>query len=482
MADLTFRLLVKDDGTAVVGKFADKVGDTANKTKKSTNKMTKGFKNTSKGIKASTVATIALGVAIVGLGVIAAKRIFSLGVAASAAARDFEEAKQKFGVVFQSVAVEATKLRDSLANDFGLSTVAATELLSATGDLLTGFGFTDKQALELSGTVNKLAVDLASFSNLEGGAARASEILTKALLGERDSLVSLGVKISEEQVKAQLLADGKDKLTGASLQQAKASAALTLILKATIKAQGDFQRSSTSLANQQKILSGRFEDLLVVIGEKINPVINKLTGEAIKIIKATKEWADANGEAISQGFKDGLVFVLKSFNLVVTVVGTLVQTFFSAKAIFNSVLALMLDGAAAIIGAYGGAAVTIKRTFFSIISTVASGINELLEPLFPLIARFDRDFALAINSVAAEAGGVAINFERAGKAIKDFTKTEVITNLENLATGFRTTAKEATDAIFKIEDFTNKIIGLSDKLKGLILIYIPDRKPTININ
>ena len=89
-------------------------------------------------------------------------------------ASDFEEANQKFGVTFRGVSKEANKMRKDLIKSYGLSSLAATDLLASTGDLLTGFGFTRESALDLSGQVQKLSVDLASFQNLQGGAERAS--------------------------------------------------------------------------------------------------------------------------------------------------------------------------------------------------------------------------------------------------------------------------------------------------------------------
>ena len=62
-------------------------------------------------------------------------------------------------------------------------------------------------------------------------------ILTKAYLGERDALTSLGIKISEADVQARLAANGQDELTGAALEQAKAVATQQLIFEKSTDAQ-----------------------------------------------------------------------------------------------------------------------------------------------------------------------------------------------------------------------------------------------------
>lgn len=65
-------------------------------------------------------------------------------------ASDAEETYSKFGVVFGDVMGEANKAASLLAQNYGLSELAARTLLSATGDLLTGLGVTAGIALELS--------------------------------------------------------------------------------------------------------------------------------------------------------------------------------------------------------------------------------------------------------------------------------------------------------------------------------------------
>jgi hypothetical protein len=127
-----------------------------------------------------------------------------IGLAAGAAvklASDFEETNSKFNTVFSSIQEQAQQTADEFDRSFGLSSLAARQLLSDTGDLLVGFGFTETSALNLSKQVNELAVDLASFTNFSGGAEGASLALTKALLGERESIKQLGIAITEADLK-----------------------------------------------------------------------------------------------------------------------------------------------------------------------------------------------------------------------------------------------------------------------------------------
>lgn len=210
--------------------------------------------------------------------------IIGLGVVFTKAASDAEETLAKFDTVFSEVGKKATETAESLSKDFGLSSRASKELLGDTGDLLTGFGFTSKSALQLSKDVNELAVDLASFTNFSGGAKGASAALTKALLGERESVKSLGISILESDVKAKILAlKASGKLTNESERQQKAIATLAIAVEQSKNAIGDFARTQDSLANRTRIFQARLDDLMVSFGQILIPIALKLVNAITEV-------------------------------------------------------------------------------------------------------------------------------------------------------------------------------------------------------
>lgn len=215
--------------------------------------------------------------------------ILGLGAVIVKLASDAEEAGSKFDTVFNPVLERATIAAKDLADSYGLSSLKSKELLGDTGDLLTGFGFTADSALDLSVDVNQLAVDLASFTNFSGGAEGASAALTKALLGERESLKSLGISILEADVKARVLTLAQQGLTFETERQAKAYATLQLAQEQSGNAIGDFARTQDSFANQTRILKGDLQDLAIAFGEELLPA-------ATDLIKDIKE--------VVQGFAD----------------------------------------------------------------------------------------------------------------------------------------------------------------------------------
>lgn len=202
------------------------------------------------------------------------------------AARDAVETRSKFNTVFRDVAKESQAAADQLAKDFGLSGTKARQLLGDTGDLLSGFGFTGKAALDMSKKVNELAVDLASFTNFSGGAEGASAALTKALLGERESLKSLGIAISEQNVKDRALKLAKEGQRFESVRQAKAIATLSLAMEQSKNAIGDFARTKQDLANQERILGSRLQDTRESLGKLLLPLYLKITKIIRQVVEA----------------------------------------------------------------------------------------------------------------------------------------------------------------------------------------------------
>ena len=219
-------------------------------------------------------------------------------------ASDAEETASKFGVVFSNISDDANAAAKNLVDNFGLSSTAAKTLLSDTGDLLTGFGFTQESALDLSNQVSTLAVDLASFTNYSGGAAGASAALTKALLGERESIKSLGIAITEADLKSYIEDQGKS--YEAATRQEKAQATLALAIRQSGNAIGDFARESDSYENVQRRLQARFQDLGAELGQNLLPALSNL------------------GLAFLESSKDGGV-LMKLFNQITKVIGNVVN-------------------------------------------------------------------------------------------------------------------------------------------------------------
>jgi len=216
------------------------------------------------------------------------------------AAIDAQETFSKFDAVFEDMGGAAEAAAQQFMDSFDLAEVTAKQMLSATGDLLTGMGATKDVALDMSLKVNTLAADLASFTNYSGGAEGASNALTKALLGERESVKALGIVIREEDVQNRLAAAGKDKLTGAAMLQAKAEATLQIAMEQSKNAIGDYARTSENASNTLKRAGEETKALQVAVGTLLMPSVadladvwGKVAGAIADVITKSNELREA---------------------------------------------------------------------------------------------------------------------------------------------------------------------------------------------
>lgn len=191
-------------------------------------------------------------------------------------ASDMNEEVAKMNVVFAGAGDKAFELRDKLHDAYSMSYLESTRLMARTGDLMVSFGANADQAADMAFQINSLAADMVSFKNIEGGVEAASDAMTKALMGERESAKMLGIVIKESDVQARLAKEGKDSLTGAAKNLAVAETTLKMIYESQKSALGDLERTQFSYANQQRQAKAALDDLGLAIGSVLLPIWNKL--------------------------------------------------------------------------------------------------------------------------------------------------------------------------------------------------------------
>lgn len=164
------------------------------------------------------------------------------------------------------------------ANAMGLTESAAVGLAAGMGDLLVPMGFTREEAANMATETTGLAGALSEWSGGTTTAAQASEILTKAMLGERDGLKSLGISISAAEVEARLLQKGQEDLTGAAKQQAEALATQELIMEKSTDAQAAFADGSSNLLRSQAELTAQMAEGKDMLANAMIPVLGGVLG------------------------------------------------------------------------------------------------------------------------------------------------------------------------------------------------------------
>lgn len=205
---------------------------------------------------------------------VGATAVAGLAISSIQAASDWDEALSRSNTVFGRSADEIEAWAETASSSFGQSKTEAISAAGSFGNMFTQLGVGEETAADMSMTMTELASDFASFHN-----ADISDVLTAqeaAFRGEYDALQRFVPTINAATVEQKALEMGLADVNGELDQQDKALATYQLMMEGAGDAMGDFDRTSGSLANQQRELSAKFEDLRIELGEKLLPIATSI--------------------------------------------------------------------------------------------------------------------------------------------------------------------------------------------------------------
>jgi hypothetical protein len=190
------------------------------------------------------------------------------------AASDLNETVSKSQQIFGTASKSVEQFASNSAKQFGMSKKTAIDAAASFGTFGKAAGLTGEELGTFSTDLVALSADLASFSNTTP--EEAAMALGAALRGEAEPIRKFGVLMDEASLKQEALALNLISTTKEALTpQQKVLAANALILKQTADAQGDVARTSSSAANQQRIMSATLEDVQAKLGEKLLPAFQQ---------------------------------------------------------------------------------------------------------------------------------------------------------------------------------------------------------------
>jgi hypothetical protein len=173
------------------------------------------------------------------------------------------------------------------AKAFGLSQTESLKAANAYGNMFTTVGLGEKDVTKMSKATVQLAGDMASFHDQDP--TEMLQNLRSGLSGEAEPLRKFGVLISDAAVKQKAYQEGIAK-SGSELTEAqKVQARYALIMDQTTKAQGDFARTSDSVANQQRTLAAQNENTAASFGQVLLPVTQDLMKLLSKLVGVIDE-------------------------------------------------------------------------------------------------------------------------------------------------------------------------------------------------
>jgi murein DD-endopeptidase MepM/ murein hydrolase activator NlpD len=212
-------------------------------------------------------------------GVAAAFSVGAITDFVSSAVDGAGKAEQSMGALDSVFKGSAGKMKDwskDAAKNVGLTGNEFADLSVLIGSQLKNGGTAmDK----LAPKTNALIGMGADLSSMFGGSTKdAVDALSSALKGERDPIEKYGVSLNQSKIDAEAAALGFEKVGGALSGEATQAATLSLITKQTADAHGNFAKESDTFAHKQEVMSAKWEDLKVKIGEQFMPALSGAFG------------------------------------------------------------------------------------------------------------------------------------------------------------------------------------------------------------
>ena len=227
-------------------------------------------------------------------GVFATKAIADFGIKCLGAASDVEEMENKFNVVFDGITDQVDSWADTFSNAIGRNKNEIKGYLADNSNMLVGMGATREEGAELSQQMVSLALDLASFNNLNE--ADAVEKMSKAMMGETECAKSLGAVLNDNTRALAMEQLGMQGKYSALSELEKMQVNYQAILMQSTDAVGDAERSADSYANRIRGAKAKIEEFCQTIGSFLLPAGASVVGIFTNMLDKVIEFVSGLGE------------------------------------------------------------------------------------------------------------------------------------------------------------------------------------------
>lgn len=203
-------------------------------------------------------------------------------------ASSIEEMQNKFDVVFGDMRNKVDKWAQEYSDAIGRNKNDIKTYLADQQNLLVGFGMTRQAGAEMAEQMTSLALDLASFGNMDETAS--VNAMTKAVMGESEAAKTLGAVLNDS-TRAQAMATLGLKGTYDKLDQlTKMQVNYQAILQQSPDAIGDCQRSLDSYESTKKRYIAKLKEIKTIVGQFFLPTYQKILSIGAKGLTMIRDW------------------------------------------------------------------------------------------------------------------------------------------------------------------------------------------------
>jgi len=205
-------------------------------------------------------------------------------------ASEAEEMQNKFDVVFQGMNETVEEWAKNYSDAIGRNANDIKTYMADMQNLVVGFMGTDmrQEAYELTQSMTTLALDLASFNNIDEGIA--VNAMQKAVMGESEAAKTIGAVLNDvtrAEAMHQLGLKGKyDALDQATKMMVNYQA----ILLQSTDAVGDCERSLGSYRSTLIAFQSKLKEIKTIVGQFFMPTAQKILQIGTKGLTVVRNW------------------------------------------------------------------------------------------------------------------------------------------------------------------------------------------------
>lgn len=225
--------------------------------------------------------------------VFAFSKLVDFGKQAIDLASDLDETQNVVDTAFGNMTDMVEAFADTAIEKLGLSRLAAKQMASTYMAMGKGIGVADEASAQMAINATARAADIMSFYNLT--ADRANTMMKSVWTGETESFKAIGVVMTEANLQNFAYQNGINKKISAMTEPEKVQLRYNYVMEQTALADGDFAKTSGSWANQVRMLSEKFKELLSILGtgliQVLTPIVQTLNTIVSRLITVAQSLA-----------------------------------------------------------------------------------------------------------------------------------------------------------------------------------------------
>lgn len=330
------------------------------------------------------------GIAKAGLGAVitasaaAGTALTAAGTYAVGLASDLTEVQNVVDVTFGDNASTINDWAKSAAESFGMSELQAKQFNGTMGAMLKSMGLTNDEVLNMSTSMSGLAGDFASFYNLDP--QEAFDKIRSGISGETEPLKQLGINMSVANLEAYAMSEGIKTAYSEMSQAEQATLRYNYLMQVSADAQGDFAKTSDSLANQLRILKLNASDTAAAIGTDLMPMVQ----DGVSMLNGM---ITDLGTAYETGGIDGLTSAVGDVlgDLIAEITDAAPDVIDAAMSVIEGLVSSLVENAD-----------TIAQGVTAIATSLVEGLTGMLPELLQAVLSIAKGLAESLGEAAPE--------------------------------------------------------------------------------